>query len=208
MEPFQTLTSTMVAIPYENIDTDQIIPARFLKTTRKTGLGDHLFADWRFNPDGTRVDNFPINQSGAGDARILLAGDNFGCGSSREHAPWALIDFGFEVVVSTAFADIFRNNALKNGLLPVVIDGETHRQLFSLVDEEPDTEITIDLGSQTLTLPDGRKANFPIDAFSKTCLLEGIDQLGYLIKHEAAISAFERENPTRVNTAIDDRELS
>jgi 3-isopropylmalate/(R)-2-methylmalate dehydratase small subunit len=129
-------------------------------------------------------------------------GDNFGCGSSREHAPWALADFGFRAVVSTSFADIFRNNALKNGLLPVIVDAETHRQLFSLVEEEPDTQITIDLGTQALRLPDGRKVTFPIDEFSRTCLLEGIDQLGYLVKHEAGIAGYEQSHPPRVNTAI------
>jgi 3-isopropylmalate/(R)-2-methylmalate dehydratase small subunit len=202
MKPFKTLTSRMVAMPNENIDTDQIIPARFLKTTSRTGLGADLFADWRYNADGAPRGDFPLNQPQAHKAKILLAGDNFGCGSSREHAPWALTGFGFKVVISTSFADIFRNNALKNGLLPVIMDAETHRQLFSLVEEEPDTEVTIDLGSQTLTLPDGRQATFPIDAFNKTVLLEGIDQLGYLLKHEADVSAYENAHPARVNTAV------
>ena len=202
MEPFNTLASQMVAIPGENIDTDQIIPTRFLKTTSKSGLGLHLFADWRYNPDGTPKADFPLNQPEAEQSAILLAGDNFGCGSSREHAPWALMDFGIKVVISTSFADIFRNNALKNGLLPVIVDPETHRQLFSLVEEEPDTVITIDLASQTLTLPDERPATFPIDSFSKTCLLDGIDQLGYLLKHEPQIGGYERTHPARVNTAI------
>lgn len=202
MEPFNTLASQMVAIPGENIDTDQIIPTRFLKTTSKSGLGLHLFADWRYNPDGTPKADFPLNQPEAEQSAILLAGDNFGCGSSREHAPWALMDFGIKVVISTSFADIFRNNALKNGLLPVIVDPETHRQLFSLVEEEPDTVITVDLASQTLTLPDERRATFPIDSFSKTCLLEGIDQLGYLLKHEPQIGGYERTHPARVNTAI------
>jgi 3-isopropylmalate/(R)-2-methylmalate dehydratase small subunit len=201
MQPFKTLSSRMIAIPAENIDTDQIIPARYLKTTTKTGLGDHLFADWRFDPDGNPRPDFPLNQSRAMNARILLAGDNFGCGSSREHAPWALTDFGITAVISTSFADIFRNNALKNGLLPVIVDAETRRQLFSLVDEEPDTEISIDLASQTLTLPDGRKTSFPIDAFSRTCLLQGVDQLGYLIQQEPEVEAYERVHPPRINTA-------
>ena len=202
MEPFKTLTSRVTAIPVENIDTDQIIPARFLKTTSKIGLGQNLFADWRYQPDGMPQPDFQLNQPEAEGAHILLAGDNFGCGSSREHAPWALTDFGFRAIVSTSFADIFRNNALKNGLLPVIVDAETHRQLFSLVEEEPDTKITIDLASQTLQLPDGRRVPFPIDEFSKTCLLEGIDQLGYLIKHESGITAYERDHPPRVDTAI------
>jgi 3-isopropylmalate/(R)-2-methylmalate dehydratase small subunit len=202
MKPFQILTSHMVAIPVENIDTDQIIPARFLKTTSKVGLGQNLFADWRYDPDGEPRADFELNQPEADGAQILLAGDNFGCGSSREHAPWALTDFGFRAVVSTSFADIFRNNALKNGLLPVIVDAETHRQLFSLVGEEPDTQITIDLASQTLRLPDGRDVTFPIDEFSKTCLLEGIDQLGYLLKHDAVIAGYEHSHPPRVNTTL------
>jgi 3-isopropylmalate/(R)-2-methylmalate dehydratase small subunit len=202
MNPFTTLTSHMVAIPVENIDTDQIIPARFLKTTSKVGLGANLFADWRYQPDGAPKPDFPLNQPAAQGSQILLVGDNFGCGSSREHAPWALADFGFRAVVSTSFADIFRNNALKNGLLPVIVDAETHRQLISLVEEEPDTQITIDLASQTLRLPDGRGVTFPLDEFSKTCLLEGIDQLGYLIKYEPRIAAYERRHLPRVNTAV------
>jgi len=199
MEPFKTLISHIVAIPAENIDTDQIIPARFLKTTSKTGLGANLFADWRYNADGSLRPDFPLNQPTAPGAQILLAGDNFGCGSSREHAPWALADFGFRAVVSTSFADIFRNNALKNGLLPVVVDAETHLQLLSLAAEEPGTKLAIDLESQSLRLPDGRRVAFPLDRFSKTCLLEGIDQLGYLLKHEARIAAHEQAHPARVN---------
>jgi 3-isopropylmalate/(R)-2-methylmalate dehydratase small subunit len=202
MKPFKTLASRMVAMPIGNIDTDQIIPARFLKTTGKAGLGDKLFADWRYNADGTPRPDFPLNRPEAQGAQILLAGDNFGCGSSREHAPWALTDYGLRAVVSTSFADIFNNNALKNGLLPVVVDAETHRQLFSLVEEAPGDEITIDLASQTLILPDGRGVTFPIDEFSKTCLLEGIDQLGYLLQHNAQISAHEEAHPARVNTAL------
>jgi 3-isopropylmalate/(R)-2-methylmalate dehydratase small subunit len=192
----------MVAMPIENIDTDQIIPARFLKTTSKAGLGQHLFADWRYQPDGTAKPDFVLNQPETGGAHILLTGDNFGCGSSREHAPWALMDFGFRAIISTSFADIFRNNALKNGLLPIIVDAETHLQLLSLVEEEPGTRITIDLASQTLGLPDGRNAIFPMDEFSKICLLEGIDQLGYLIKHQAEIAAYERDHPPRVSTTI------
>jgi len=202
MEPFKTLTSHMVAIAIDNIDTDQIIPARFLKTTSKSGLGRDLFADWRYHTDGTPKADFVLNRPEAQGGRILLAGDNFGCGSSREHAPWALIDFGFRVVVSTSFADIFRNNSLKNGLLPVAVDAETHRQLFSLVEEEPNAQITIDLESQTLVLPDGRRVTFPIDEFSRLCLLEGVDQLGYLLKHEAHILGYEQAHPSRVSTAI------
>jgi 3-isopropylmalate/(R)-2-methylmalate dehydratase small subunit len=202
MQAFSPITSRVVALSTENIDTDQIIPARFLKTTSKVGLGSDLFADWRYAPDGELDSDFPLNQPDAAGAQILLAGDNFGCGSSREHAPWALIDFGFRAVVSTSFADIFRQNALKNGLLPVVVDQETHRQLFSLVEEAPDMEITIDLAKQTLTLPDGRRAAFPIDSFSKQCLLEGIDQLGYLIKQDQRISEYESAHAARVDTTL------
>jgi 3-isopropylmalate/(R)-2-methylmalate dehydratase small subunit len=200
MEPFVILHSTMIALPVDNIDTDQIIPARFLKTTSKTGLGKSLFADWRYQADGAPKPDFPLNTPDAQVAKILLAGDNFGCGSSREHAPWALTDFGFSAVISTSFADIFRNNALKNGLLPVIVDAETHRVLFSLVEEEPDATVTISLDSQALVLPDGHSVHFPIDSFSRTCLLEGIDQMGYLLKHEDQIDAYEETHPARVDT--------
>ena len=202
MKPFSPISSRVVALSTENIDTDQIIPARFLKTTSKEGLGGNLFADWRHTSDGELDSSFPLNQPDVAGAQILLAGDNFGCGSSREHAPWALIDFGFRAIVSTSFADIFRQNALKNGLLPVVVDQETHRQLFSLVDEAPDMEIAIDLAEQTLTLPDGRRAAFPIDAFSKQCLLEGIDQLGYLLTKDQRISEYESAHGARVDATL------
>jgi 3-isopropylmalate/(R)-2-methylmalate dehydratase small subunit len=165
-------------------------------------LGENLFADWRYDADGNSKPGFELNRPEAHGAQVLLVGDNFGCGSSREHAPWALTDFGFRAVVSTSFADIFRNNALKNGLLPVIVDAETHRQLFSLVEEEPNAHVTIDLEAQSLQLPDGRRVTFPIDEFSKTCLLEGIDQLGYLLKHEAGVDGYEQNHPPRVNTAI------
>lgn len=201
MQPFTTLTSHMVAIPTENIDTDQIIPAMFLKTISKKGLGQNLFHHWRYNEDGSPRADFPLNQPEAQGAQILLAGDNFGCGSSREHAPWSLMDFGFTAVISTSFADIFRNNSLKNGLLPIIVDDETHEQLLSLVAEDPSTEVSVDLASQTLRLPDGRSVPFPIDNFSKTCLLEGLDQLGYLLKQADAVAAFEAAHPARVNTS-------
>jgi 3-isopropylmalate/(R)-2-methylmalate dehydratase small subunit len=202
MEPFITLTSRLVALSADNIDTDQIIPARFLKTTEKAGLGKALFADWRYNADGSPKSDFILNRPEARGARILLAGDNFGCGSSREHAPWALTDYGFRAIISTSFADIFRNNALKNGLLPVIVDKDTHWQLFSLVAEEPATEVTVDLASQTLRLPDGRTVGFPMDGFSKTCLLEGIDQMGYLLKQKSAISEYEARHPAWIHTTI------
>lgn len=190
----------MVVIPSANIDTDQIIPARFLKTISKTGLGENLFADWRYQADGRLIPTFPLNEPAAQGAKILLAGDNFGCGSSREHAPWALMDWGFQAIISTSFADIFRNNALKNGLLPVVVDVETHQQLLSLAVEDPHTQVTVDLAAQTVTLPDGRSVTFPIDSFSKTCLLEGLDQLGYLLKQEPLITAYEQVHLARVST--------
>jgi len=200
MEKFTTLIATMVAIPTENIDTDQIIPARFLKVTDKQGLGDNLFCDWRYNEDGTPKTDFVLNTAQGKKAKILVAGDNFGCGSSREHAPWAIMGYGFRGVISTSFADIFRNNSLKLGLLPIVVDEETHYQLLSLIEEEPDTQITIDLERQALRLPDGRQVAFPIDNFSKTCILNGVDQLGYLQSHAPAVEAYETDHPDRVNT--------
>ncbi|GJM40643.1 MAG: 3-isopropylmalate dehydratase small subunit [Ardenticatenaceae bacterium] len=201
MQPFTTLSSHMVAIPIENIDTDQIIPAQFLKTISKKGLGKNLFHHWRYKEDGSPQDTFPLNQPEAQGAAILLAGDNFGCGSSREHAPWSLMDFGFQAIISTSFADIFRNNSLKNGLLPIIVDEATHEQLLSLVAEDPNTQVGVDLASQTVTLPDGRSVQFPIDNFSKTCMLEGLDQLGYLLKQGDAVAAFEAAHPARVNTS-------
>ncbi|MCB1512343.1 MAG: 3-isopropylmalate dehydratase small subunit [Hyphomicrobiaceae bacterium] len=200
MEAFTKLTSTVVAMPTTDVDTDQIIPARFLKTISKIGLGKSLFADWRYNEDGSPKADFVLNQPEAQGAQILLAGDNFGCGSSREHAPWALMDYGFKAIISTSFADIFRNNSLKNGLLPIEIDEETHQQLMSLVEEDPHLTLTVDLENQTVLLPDGRVTNFPIDSFSKTCLLEGLDQLGYLQKQLDATRQYEADNPARVNT--------
>ena len=200
MEEFKPVSSKMLVIPTENIDTDQIIPARFLKVTDKKGLGDNLFCDWRYLEDGSPNPDFILNQPQAEGVQVLVAGDNFGCGSSREHAPWALMGFGFKAIVSTSFADIFRNNSLKNGLLPVIVDEETHLQLQSLAEEDPGASITIDLASQTLTLPDGRAVNFPIDTFSKNCILQGVDQLGYLLSHQEAVEKYEMENETRVHT--------
>ncbi len=200
MNPFTTFTSKIVSIPTENIDTDQIIPAQFLKVTDKNGLGQNVFFNRRYLPDGSPNPDFVLNQSQSAGAQILVAGDNFGCGSSREHAPWALMAFGFRALISTSFADIFRNNSLKNGLLPIIVDADTHRQLQSLAEEDPQTRITIDLPHQTLTLPDGRTVNFPIDAFSKHCLVNGIDQLGYLREHLSAIEKYEQSHPQRVKT--------
>jgi 3-isopropylmalate/(R)-2-methylmalate dehydratase small subunit len=194
MNPLKTLTARVTALPNENIDTDQIIPARYLKAIDKTGMGNHLFADWRYDATGAPKMDFALNQPRARGAQILLAGDNFACGSSREHAVWALTDFGLRAIISTSIADIFRNNALKNGLLPIVVDKETHRDLFDLVAEIPEVELKIDVAAQTLTLPDGRAVSFALDVFSKTCLLEGVDELGYLIARQGAISEFEIQN--------------
>jgi len=194
MNPLKTLTARVVALPNENIDTDQIIPARFLKAIDKAGMGKNLFTDWRYDAAGNPRPDFVLNQPHAQGAQILLAGDNFGCGSSREHAVWALTGFGFRAVISTSFADIFRSNALKNGLLPVVVDKASHRDLFDLVEEIPNAELTVDVAAQTLTMPGGRVARFPLDPFSKTCLLEGVDELGYLLARQEAITKFEIQN--------------
>lgn len=192
MPQFTRLTSRVVPLPIDNIDTDQIIPAQFLKVTDKSGLADALFYSWRYLPDGRPVETFILNQPRAQGAQILLAGDNFGCGSSREHAPWALMAWGFRAVIASSFADIFRNNALKNGLLPVTVTPETLKALFALLERQPEAEFTIDLATQTLSFPGGQ-VEFPIDPFSKTCLLEGIDELGYLLRFLPQIEAFERE---------------
>jgi 3-isopropylmalate/(R)-2-methylmalate dehydratase small subunit len=191
MEPFTIITSSLLPLPYDDVDTDQIIPAAYLKVTGRQGLVEGLFARWRYRPDGSLEPAFALNRSEYRQAAILLAGDNFGCGSSREHAPWALLGWGFRAVITTSFADIFCSNALKNGLLPVVVGSETHQQLFELVEAEPAATVTIDLAQQTVTLPDGRTTTFPIDPFSKGCLLAGVDQLGYLLRHETQIAAYE-----------------
>ena len=193
MTAFITLTSRMVPLPIENVDTDQIIPARFLKATDKHGMGEALFADWRYAPDGSPRPDFVLNNPTHQGAQILLVGDNFGCGSSREHAPWALIGYGVRAVISTSFADIFRNNALKNGLLPISVDAENHRALFAMAEKDPAVEITVDLQSQSIMSPEGQQIQFPIDPFSKTCLLKGVDQLGYIMSFEAEITAFEQK---------------
>jgi 3-isopropylmalate/(R)-2-methylmalate dehydratase small subunit len=190
MAQFSKLTSRVVLLPVNDVDTDQIIPARFLKATDKKGMGDNLFADWRYNADGSPKPDFVINKPASAGCQILLAGDNFGCGSSREHAPWALTGFGFRAVISTSFADIFRNNALKNGLIPIIVDQATHKTLFDIVEEIPHAEFTVDLATQTLTFPHG-SVSFPIDPFNKTCLLNGVDELGYILGFEKDIAAFE-----------------
>ena len=190
MAQFTSLTSRVVPLPVNDIDTDQIIPARFLKATDKNGMGDNLFADWRYHKDGSPKADFVLNQPSAKGCQILLAGDNFGCGSSREHAPWALAGFGFRAVISTSFADIFRSNALKNGLLPVIVDETTQQRLWTLIQQNPAVELSIDLADQTLSFPGG-SVIFPIDPFNKTCLLNGVDELGYILGFEKAIAAFE-----------------
>ncbi len=191
MPKFTTLTSRVIPLPINNIDTDQIIPARFLKVTDKAGLGQDLFCDWRYLPDGSPNPEFILNQPEYQGAQILLAGDNFGCGSSREHAPWALTGWGIQVVVSTSFADIFRNNALKNGLLPVVVTPEMHEQLFEMVQEIPQGQWTVDLAEQVVSLPTGDSFHFEVDSFARTCLLQGVDELGYLLSFTDQIAEYE-----------------
>ena len=188
MDPINRIRSRTVVMPSSNIDTDQIIPARFLTTTTRDGLGAALFADWRYGADGSPNPGFVLNRPEAKGCEILVAGRNIGCGSSREHAPWALLDFGFRAVISTEIADIFRNNSLKNGLLPVVVDEATHAWLV----ENPGAEVEIDLSSTTLRLPDGRSVSFPVEAFARYCLMNGVDELGYLLKQADAIAAYER----------------
>jgi 3-isopropylmalate/(R)-2-methylmalate dehydratase small subunit len=186
------LTSRVIPLLANDIDTDQIIPARFLKVTDKQGLGDNLFADWRYNADGTAREDFPLNKPEHQGSQILVAGDNFGCGSSREHAPWALTAFGLRAVISTSFADIFSSNSLKNGLVPIRISPHDHQGIVSLIREHPDAVLTVDLAAQTVALPDGRTLSFPIDGFSKKCLLNGVDELGYLLGFQEAIAAYEQ----------------
>ena len=195
---FTQLESKTVVISTDNIDTDQIIPARYLKAISKDGLGEGLFRDWRFNSDGAPKPEFPMNQPEAEGAQILVTGDNFGCGSSREHAPWALTQAGFRAVVSTSFADIFKGNAVKNGLLPVIVPPDAHAELLG----SPWAVAKIDLASQTITLPSGRSVEFPIDSFAKHCLLEGVDELGYMLQQEPAIVEFEATHRERISPDI------
>jgi 3-isopropylmalate/(R)-2-methylmalate dehydratase small subunit len=190
MEPIRKLVSRTAVLPSTDIDTDQIIPARFLRTTTRLGLGQQLFADWRYASDGSERADFVLNQPQSKGCAVLVGGRNFGCGSSREHAPWALLDYGFKAVISTEIADIFRSNSLKNGLLPIVIDEATHAWLLA----NPGAEVQVDLESTTLTLPDGRTARFPIEPFARVCLLNGVDQLGYLLGKDKEISAYEQSH--------------
>jgi len=192
MEPFVTLRSMAVVLPLENVDTDQIIPARFLKTTDRLGLGNNLFADWRYDASGAPRPEFVLNRAEAKTAQVLVAGRNFGCGSSREHAPWALLGYGFRAVVSSEFADIFRNNALGNGLLPIALAEPVVERIGALIAADPRAIFTIDLESRTIALPRGERFEFPVDPFARHCMLQGVDQLGYLMAREPEISAFER----------------
>jgi len=187
MQAITKIESKTVVLPMEDIDTDQIIPARFLTTTTKTGLGKKLFNDWRYANDGSPRPDFVLNTKAAEGAEILIGGRNFGCGSSREHAPWALADFGIRAVISTEIADIFRGNSLKNGLVPVLVDTTTHEWLMA----NPGVNVTVDIERRTVTLPDGSAVAFPIDGFSRYCLLNGLDQMGFLLEREAEIKAFE-----------------
>jgi 3-isopropylmalate/(R)-2-methylmalate dehydratase small subunit len=193
MHPITVIRSKTVVMPSSNIDTDQIIPARFLTTTVREGLGKSLFADWRYDQDGRPRPDFVLNQPAAQGCQVLVAGRNIGCGSSREHAPWALLDYGIRAVISTEIADIFRNNSLKNGLLPIVVDEATHGWLLA----HAGVEVEIDLASSTLRLPDGRTVGFPIEAFSRYCLMNGIDELGYLLGQSAAIERYETSRGSR-----------
>jgi 3-isopropylmalate/(R)-2-methylmalate dehydratase small subunit len=191
MDAIRKLESRTVVLPATDVDTDQIIPARFLTTTSREGLGGNLFYDWRFDSDGNENPNFVLNQAESSGCTVLVAGRNFGCGSSREHAPWALLDYGLRAVISTEIADIFRSNSLKNGFLPIVVDEVTHAWLL----DHPGALVSVDVEKSTVTLPDGKSVSFPIDDFARYCLLEGIDQLGFLQKHEDAIKKFEEERP-------------
>ncbi len=198
---FGTFTSAVIPLPAENVDTDQIVPARYLKVTDKDGLRDALFHDWRYEADGgLREPLFVMDRLAMADRQILLVGDNFGTGSSREHAPWALVAWGVRAIISTSFADIFRSNALKNGLLPIVVDGDTHRALFELVEAQPAATLTVDLDAQVVHLPGDEDIPFDVDPFAKQMLLAGTDELGWLLAREPAIAAYEAGHPARVDT--------
>jgi 3-isopropylmalate/(R)-2-methylmalate dehydratase small subunit len=202
-EPFRVFTSKVIPIHAENVDTDQIVPARYLKVTDKAGLADALFRDWRFEEDGSLKDPpFILDRPGMAGRRILLVGDNFGSGSSREHAPWALTSWGVRAILSTGFADIFRNNSLKNGLLPIVVSPEAHARLCELLEREPDAELTVDLAEEGVLLPDGSTIVFEIDPFAKRMLLAGTDELGYLLSKEAELAAWEAAHPPRIETRV------
>ena len=203
-EPFSSVTSAVVPMSRNDVDTDQIIPARFLKTVSRAGLGDQVFFDWRYLADGAPNPEFVLNRPSMAGRAILLAGDNFGCGSSREHAPWALMAWGFRAVISSSFADIFRSNALKNGLLPIEVPPEELARLFALVEAEPDATLTVDLEAQEVRLPDGSAIAFAVDAFARRMILDGTDELGYLLSLEPEIAAYEAAHPSRVDTGLAD----
>ncbi|MBV9156170.1 MAG: 3-isopropylmalate dehydratase small subunit [Acidobacteriaceae bacterium] len=200
MEKFKPFTSRIAPLAIDNIDTDQIIPARFLKTISKAGLDSELFFDWRYDAGGNPKPDFILNKPEGRAAHVLLAGDNFGCGSSREHAPWALLQYGFRAVISTSFADIFRGNAVKNSLLPIIVPHDVHGTLLQTVAENPDVTVTVNLAEQKLTLPDGSAVTFPVDEFAKHCMLEGVDELGYILHQQEAIATYEANRPISVNT--------
>ena len=200
-QPYTMFTSKVVPLDAENVDTDQIVPARYLKVTDKNGLAEALFRDWRFNEDGTLKDPpFILDQPGMGGRQIMLVGDNFGAGSSREHAPWALTAWGVRAIISTGFADIFRSNSLKNGVLPIVVPPEVHQRLWEIVRQDPDAPLTIDLAEEGVLLPDGTTIDFTIDPFSKRMMLAGTDELGYLLSKVADIAVWEASHPARVDT--------
>ena len=202
-EPFTIFTSKAVPLPAENVDTDQIVPARYLKVTDKNGLAEALFRDWRFEEDGSlKEPRFVLDQPEMAGRKILVAGDNFGAGSSREHAPWALSAWGVRAILSTSYADIFKNNSLKNGVLPITVDAATHARLFALLAADPDAEFTIDLAEQGVLLPDGTTIDFDIDPFAKRMILAGTDELGYLLLKEPEIAAWEATHPPRIDSRV------
>jgi 3-isopropylmalate/(R)-2-methylmalate dehydratase small subunit len=199
-EPLRPFTGKVIPLPADNVDTDQIIPARYLKGTSKDGLGEGLFADWRYDGDGAPREGFVLNRPEMAGRAVLLAGANFGSGSSREHAAWALHAFGIRAVLAPLFADIFRNNALKNGLLPVELPADAHAELAAAVEADPDAEVTVDLEAETVTLPGGRSVGFTVDPFARQMLLDGTDELGYLLSQGAAVAAYEDAHPARIDT--------
>ena len=199
-EPFRAVTSAVVPLPRNDIDTDQIIPARFLKTINRAGLGEQLFHDWRYLADGSPNPDFVINRPEMAGRSVLVVGDNFGCGSSREHAPWALGAWGIRAVISSSFADIFRNNALKNGLLPIAVSPEELEHIVAIVRDDPDAEVTVDLEAQEVRLPDGGGIGFTVDSFARRMILDGTDELGYLLAQEPALEAYEASHPARIST--------
>jgi 3-isopropylmalate/(R)-2-methylmalate dehydratase small subunit len=200
-DPFETFTSRVISLPAENVDTDQIVPARYLRMTDKAGLAEALFRDWRFEEDGSlKTPRFVLDRPEMAGRKILLVGDNFGAGSSREHAPWALTAWGIRAILSTSFADIFRSNSMKNGILPIVVEAEKHRQLFEMLAHDPDIELTVDLEAQVVHLPGDEDLPFGVDPFARMMLLAGTDELGYLLGKTSEIDAWDATHPPRVNT--------